>query len=80
MFPHYVYYAGLYLVVTMQAPKEVPPDLQCRDKFLIQSIVAPYGATMKEITSEMVGQSASSEYLMIVPCVSNDFEWVIVVQ
>ncbi|XP_030468489.1 vesicle-associated protein 1-3-like isoform X2 [Syzygium oleosum] len=39
--------------VTMQAPKEAPPDLQCRDKFLIQSIVAPYGATMKEITSEM---------------------------
>ncbi|XP_048141580.1 vesicle-associated protein 1-3-like isoform X2 [Rhodamnia argentea] len=39
--------------VTMQAPKEAPPDMQCRDKFLIQSIVAPYGATMKEITPEM---------------------------
>ncbi|KAK3435097.1 hypothetical protein EUGRSUZ_D02475 [Eucalyptus grandis] len=53
MFLHYVYYAGLYLVVTMQAPKEAPPDMQCRDKFLIQSIVAPYGATVKEITPEM---------------------------
>ncbi|KAF8020441.1 hypothetical protein BT93_G0991 [Corymbia citriodora subsp. variegata] len=39
--------------VTMQAPKEAPHDMQCRDKFLIQSIVAPYGATMKEITPEM---------------------------
>ncbi|KAL3743723.1 hypothetical protein ACJRO7_018915 [Eucalyptus globulus] len=39
--------------VTMQAPKEAPPDMQCRDKFLIQSIVAPYGATVKEITPEM---------------------------
>lgn len=39
--------------VTMQAPKEAPPDMQCRDKFLIQSIVAPYGATAKEITPEM---------------------------
>ncbi|KAF8020443.1 hypothetical protein BT93_G0991 [Corymbia citriodora subsp. variegata] len=43
--------------VTMQAPKEAPHDMQCRDKFLIQSIVAPYGATMKEITPEMVTRS-----------------------
>lgn len=42
------------LAVTMQAPKEVPPDLQCKDKFLLQSVVAPDGATTKDITPEMV--------------------------
>jgi hypothetical protein len=43
-----------FLAVTMQAPKEVPPDLQCKDKFLLQSVVAPDGATTKDITPEMV--------------------------
>ncbi|XP_062175453.1 vesicle-associated protein 1-3 [Alnus glutinosa] len=41
------------VTVTMQAPKEVPPDLQCKDKFLLQSVVAPDGATTKDITPEM---------------------------
>lgn len=44
----------LTLAVTMQAQKEAPPDMQCRDKFLIQSVVAPGGATSKDITPEMV--------------------------
>ncbi|KAF5459481.1 hypothetical protein F2P56_023422 [Juglans regia] len=39
--------------VTMQAPKEAPPDLQCKDKFLLQSVVALDGATTKDITQEM---------------------------
>jgi len=41
------------VTVTMQAPKEVPLDLQCKDKFLLQSVVAPDGATTKDITPEM---------------------------
>ncbi|XWS77238.1 hypothetical protein CRYUN_Cryun01aG0244400 [Craigia yunnanensis] len=41
------------VTVTMQAQKEAPPDMQCRDKFLIQSAVAPDGATYKDITPEM---------------------------
>ncbi|XVE74039.1 hypothetical protein DITRI_Ditri11bG0167100 [Diplodiscus trichospermus] len=41
------------VTVTMQAQKEAPPDMQCRDKFLIQSVVAPVGATNKDITPEM---------------------------
>lgn len=45
----------LVLVVTMQAQKEAPPDMQCKDKFLIQSVIAPNGATAKDITPEMVG-------------------------
>ncbi|XWS35660.1 hypothetical protein CRYUN_Cryun20dG0015700 [Craigia yunnanensis] len=40
------------VTVTMQAQKAAPPE-QCRDKFLIQSVVAPDGATYKDITPEM---------------------------
>ncbi|KAA8520491.1 hypothetical protein F0562_014747 [Nyssa sinensis] len=41
------------VTVTMQAQKEAPPDMQCKDKFLLQSVVAPYGTTSKDITPEM---------------------------
>ncbi|KAE8038705.1 hypothetical protein FH972_011184 [Carpinus fangiana] len=41
------------VTVTMQAPKEIPLDLQCKDKFLLQSVVVPDGATTKDITPEM---------------------------
>jgi hypothetical protein len=43
------------VLVTMQGQKESPPDMQCRDKFLLQSVVAPDGTTTKDITSDMVG-------------------------
>ncbi|KAK8487304.1 hypothetical protein V6N13_093425 [Hibiscus sabdariffa] len=41
------------VIVTMQAQKEAPPDMQCKDKFLLQSVVASPGATPKDITPEM---------------------------
>ncbi|KAL6501567.1 Vesicle-associated protein 1-2 [Orobanche gracilis] len=41
------------IVVTMQAQKEPPADMQCKDKFLLQSVVASPGATPKDITAEM---------------------------
>ncbi|CAA3001991.1 vesicle-associated protein 1-1-like [Olea europaea var. sylvestris] len=41
------------ITVTMQAQKELPPDLQCKDKFLLQSVVVNHGATQKDITPEM---------------------------
>ncbi|CAN4125171.1 unnamed protein product [Withania somnifera] len=41
------------VIVTMQAQKEVPSDMQCKDKFLLQSVVASPGATAKDITPEM---------------------------
>lgn len=41
------------VTVTMQAQKEAPPDMQCKDKFLIQSVIVPNGATAKDITPEM---------------------------
>ncbi|KAK6918563.1 Major sperm protein (MSP) domain [Dillenia turbinata] len=41
------------VTVTMQAQKETPPDMQCKDKFLLQSVIAPNGATSKDITQDM---------------------------
>ncbi|KAL9262347.1 Vesicle-associated protein 1-1-like protein [Drosera capensis] len=41
------------IIVTMQAQKEAPPDMQCKDKFLLQSVRAPTGATSKDITADM---------------------------
>uniref|UniRef100_A0A7N0TD43 MSP domain-containing protein n=1 Tax=Kalanchoe fedtschenkoi TaxID=63787 RepID=A0A7N0TD43_KALFE len=41
------------VTVTMQAQKEAPPDMQCKDKFLLQSVVAPSGTAAKDVTSEM---------------------------
>ncbi|KAK9735365.1 hypothetical protein RND81_04G201600 [Saponaria officinalis] len=40
-------------VVIMQAPKEVPADLTCKDKFLIQNTIVPDGTLEENITSEM---------------------------
>ncbi|KAG5565477.1 hypothetical protein RHGRI_001385 [Rhododendron griersonianum] len=40
-------------LVTMQAQKEAPADMQCKDKFLLQSTVTSPGATTKDITPEM---------------------------
>ncbi|XP_071705707.1 vesicle-associated protein 1-2-like [Rutidosis leptorrhynchoides] len=41
------------VTVTMQAQKEAPADMQCKDKFLLQSVVAPAGVAPKDITPEM---------------------------
>ncbi|CAK9143104.1 unnamed protein product [Ilex paraguariensis] len=37
--------------VAMQAPKSVPPDVLCKDKFLVQSTVVPVGTADEDITS-----------------------------
>eukprot|EP00257_Ricinus_communis_P013050 XP_015570407.1 vesicle-associated protein 2-2 [Ricinus communis] len=39
--------------VTMQAPKAVPLEMACKDKFLIQSTAVPLGTTEKDITPDM---------------------------
>ncbi|PON80279.1 Vesicle-associated membrane-protein-associated protein [Parasponia andersonii] len=39
--------------VTMQAQSIAPPDLQCKDKFLIQSTVVHAGTTQEDITSKL---------------------------
>lgn len=38
----------------MQAQREAPPDMQCKDKFLVQSLIVDQGATAKDVTTEMV--------------------------
>ncbi|CAN6697962.1 unnamed protein product [Malus baccata var. baccata] len=46
------------VIVTMQAQKEVPSDMQCKDKFLLQSVVASPGTTTKDITAEMFNKES----------------------
>ncbi|XP_002528929.2 vesicle-associated protein 1-2 [Ricinus communis] len=46
------------VIVTMQAQKEAPPDLQCKDKFLLQSVKTHDGASAKDINAEMFNKEA----------------------
>nr|AFK38742.1 unknown [Lotus japonicus] len=46
------------VTVTMQAQKEAPPDMQCKDKFLLQSVKVEDGVTAKDITAEMFNKEA----------------------
>lgn len=48
------------VIVTMQAQKEAPADLVCRDKFLLQSTVASPGATPKDITGDMFNKESGN--------------------
>ncbi|GAB4834176.1 Vesicle-associated protein 1-2 [Ancistrocladus abbreviatus] len=48
------------IIVTMQAQKEAPPDMQCKDKFLLQSVIAPAGVSAKDITTEMFNKEAGN--------------------
>ncbi|CAD5175219.1 unnamed protein product [Musa acuminata subsp. malaccensis] len=41
------------VTVTMQAQKEAPHDMQCKDKFLLQSVITEHGAATTDITAEM---------------------------
>ncbi|KAL5214801.1 hypothetical protein ABZP36_003953 [Zizania latifolia] len=41
------------VTVTMEAPSEAPLDHHCKDKFLVQSVVARHGATMKDFAPEL---------------------------
>ncbi|KAL6990348.1 Vesicle-associated protein 1-2 [Sarracenia purpurea var. burkii] len=44
----------------MQAQKEAPPDMQCKDKFLLQMAVTSSGATTMDITSEMFNKESGN--------------------
>ncbi|XP_058736784.1 vesicle-associated protein 1-2-like [Vicia villosa] len=46
------------VIVTMQAQKEAPSDMQCKDKFLLQSVIASPGTTTKDINPEMFSREA----------------------
>ncbi|KAK4488528.1 hypothetical protein RD792_004292 [Penstemon davidsonii] len=47
--------------VMMQAQKEAPADMQCRDKFLLQSVVVSPGVTAKDITPEMFNKDSGNQ-------------------
>lgn len=38
----------------MQAQKEPPADMQCKDRFLVQSVVTRPGVSSKDVSPEMV--------------------------
>ncbi|KAL6977619.1 Vesicle-associated protein 1-2 [Sarracenia purpurea var. burkii] len=48
------------VIVTMQAQREEPPDMQCKDRFLVQSVVARPGATPKDISPELFNKEAGN--------------------
>lgn len=59
--------------VTMQAQRVAPPDMVCKDKFLIQSTIVREGTTDEDITSSMFAKDDAKyieEYKMRVTLVS----------
>lgn len=40
--------------VTLQAQREYPPDMQCKDKFLLQSTIMPPHADVDELPPDTV--------------------------
>ncbi|CAJ1962263.1 unnamed protein product [Sphenostylis stenocarpa] len=44
--------------VTMQAQRSAPPDLNCKDKFLVQSAVVPFGTTEDDISSDLFAKDS----------------------
>ncbi|KAL6007845.1 hypothetical protein ACLOJK_033349 [Asimina triloba] len=44
----------------MQAQREAPPDMQCKDKFLLQSVVANPGMNAKDISQEMFNKESGN--------------------
>lgn len=48
------------VIVTMQAQREAPPDMQCKDKFLVQSVVVREGTATKDITGEMFNKESGN--------------------
>lgn len=49
-----------HVIVTMQAQKEAPTDMQCKDKFLLQSVVVSPGTAAKDITPEMFNKESGN--------------------
>jgi len=58
------------VLVTMQAQREAPPDMQCKDKFLVQSAIVSQDITPKDISGDMfakeLGNVVDEVRLMVV--------------
>ncbi|KAF9613091.1 hypothetical protein IFM89_005570, partial [Coptis chinensis] len=48
------------VTVTMQAQREFPSDMQCKDKFLLQSVTASPGTTPKDINADMFNKESGN--------------------
>lgn len=46
------------VTVTMQAQREAPPDMQCKDKFLVQSVIA---SSSKDVSQEMFNKEEGKD-------------------
>lgn len=49
------------VTVTMQAQREAPPDLQCKDKFLVQSVIAQEDAEQKNVSLDLFSKESGKE-------------------
>eukprot|EP00249_Psilotum_nudum_P009837 c22183_g1_i1 orf=269-1006(-) len=49
------------VTVTMQGQQEAPPDMQCKDKFLVQSVISADGVTSKDISQDMFNKETGKE-------------------
>ncbi|XP_074280010.1 vesicle-associated protein 1-2-like [Silene latifolia] len=62
------------ILVNMQAQKEAPVDNQCKDKFLLQSVIINPESTFKDITNDMFEKESGNivdEYFFKVAYVSS---------
>lgn len=53
--------SSMEVVVTMQAQKEVPPDLQCKDKFLVQGVLMPGASAAAEVVPDVFNKENGRE-------------------
>ncbi|XP_006357914.1 vesicle-associated protein 1-2-like isoform X1 [Solanum tuberosum] len=49
------------VTVTMQPQMELPPDMQCKDKFLVQSVIVDPGSTPKDINPDMFNKPGGND-------------------
>ncbi|MCO5607148.1 hypothetical protein L7F22_061341 [Adiantum nelumboides] len=49
------------VTVTMQAQRDAPPDMQCKDKFLVQSVMLPDEADHKEVSADAFNKAPGKE-------------------
>ncbi|KAB2018006.1 hypothetical protein ES319_D08G200900v1 [Gossypium barbadense] len=47
--------------VTLQAPREYPPDMQCKDKFLLQSTIVPPNTDVDDLPADTFNKESTKE-------------------
>ncbi|KAG8495894.1 hypothetical protein CXB51_007508 [Gossypium anomalum] len=47
--------------VTLQPKREYPPDMQCKDKFLLQSIIVPRNTNMDDLPADTFNKDGTKE-------------------